>query len=583
MARDEIEEVRDRLDIVEVVGDYIRLHRSGRNYRALCPFHNEKTPSFYVSPERQTWHCFGCGRGGDVFSFVMEQEGLSFPETLRLLADRAGVTLKARATDKRTKDLYDVMNEAHAFYRKQMRSRGAEAARSYLDRRGIDAQRALQFELGWAPQGWDALKRHFTETGVSLRQAVEAGLLVEGDRGTYDRFRGRVLFPIKDVRGRVIAFGGRILSGDGAKYINSPESPIYSKRSSLYLLNAAKKAMREKNRAILVEGYMDALRLHLEGFPEAVATLGTSLTDEQAALLKRFCEQCLICYDADIAGQEAAIRGMYLLQRAGLDIRVVALPEGMDPDDLVGTRGGHERFVELLNRANPLPLFHIAAKKGELDDSALQNRARREIIEGLARLPVLEANRYLPEVAKRLGLLLPELVRALEKARTSLNGRDHKRRQVREDVPGQEQKFSGENASPIDPLESAVCYLLWTDSKLRATSSSELVLPLFSDEVMQSIVAALLQGDDPVELESRWHETGERRPMAILAAGGAHLDEYDENGRWEVLLSALKRRKAQRRFRFLKEKKARGEASMEEVREFANLAKALKGGSRQDG
>ncbi|MGC9373037.1 MAG: DNA primase, partial [Thermovirgaceae bacterium] len=400
MARDEIEEVRERLDIVDVIGDYLRLNRSGRNYRALCPFHSEKTPSFYVSPKRQTWHCFGCGRGGDLFSFVMEQEGLSFPEALRLLAERAGVALKARQSDKGAKDLYDIMNEAHAFYRKQMQGRGAEAARAYLSRRGIDVKRAVLFELGWAPQGWDGLKRHFSTRGISLRQAVQAGLLVEGDRGTYDRFRGRILFPIKDVRGRVIALGGRIVSGEGAKYINSPESPIYSKRSSLYLLNSAKRNMREKGRAILVEGYMDALKLHLEGFTETVATLGTSLTEEQAALLKRFCEQCLICYDADIAGQEAAIRGMYLLQRAGLDMRVVTLPEGMDPDDLVSTEDGGERFEELLEKAAPLPLFHIAAKRGELADESRANGARREIIEGLAGLPVLEANRYLPEVAR---------------------------------------------------------------------------------------------------------------------------------------------------------------------------------------
>jgi DNA primase len=311
-----------------------------------------------------------------------------------------------------------------------------------------------------------------------------------------------------------------------------------------------------------------------------VATLGTSLTEEQAVLLKRFCEQCLICYDADIAGQEAAIRGMYLLQRSGLDIRVVDLPEGMDPDDLVSTEGGRERFEGLLEKAAPLPLFHIAAKKGELADETRANGARREIIEGLAGLPVLEANRYLPEVARRLSLLLPELVRALEKARESIGAKDHKERRIRENVPAESRQEKGSGVPPADPLESALCYLLWTDPKLRATLSPEGVLPLLSDEVVQSIVAALLQGEDPAELENRWHEMGERRPMAVLAAGGAHLDEYDEETRQDVLLSALKRRKDQRRFRFLKEKKARGEASIEDIREFADLAKALKGGSR---
>jgi DNA primase len=252
----------------------------------------------------------------------------------------------------------------------------------------------------------------------------------------------------------------------------------------------------------------------------------------------------------------------------------------MDPDDLVSTEGGRERFEGLLEKAAPLPLFHIAAKKGELADETRANGARREIIEGLAGLPVLEANRYLPEVARRLSLLLPELVRALEKARESIGAKDHKERRIRENVPAESRQEKGSGVPPADPLESALCYLLWTDPKLRATLSPEGVLPLLSDEVVQSIVAALLQGEDPAELENRWHEMGERRPMAVLAAGGAHLDEYDEETRQDVLLSALKRRKDQRRFRFLKEKKARGEASIEDIREFADLAKALKGGSR---
>ena len=575
MSREEIEEVRERLDIVDVIADYLHLSRAGRNYRALCPFHSEKTPSFYVSPERQTWHCFGCGRGGDVFTFVMEQERLSFPEALRLLAERAGVSLKSTQNGKGTADLYDLMKEAHAFYRRQMQSAGAETARSYLGKRGIDSKNIMRFEIGWAPPGWDSLKRHFTKAGFPTGEAVQAGLLINGEKGTYDRFRGRIMFPIKDVRGRIIAFGGRTISGDGAKYINSPESPIYSKRSTLFLLDAAKKAIKEKNRAILVEGYMDAIKMHMAGFPETVATLGTSLTEEQATLLKRFSDQCLICYDADIAGQEAAIRGMYLLQGAGLDIRVVCLPEGMDPDDLLSSEGGFDRLEKLLEKAAPLPLFHIRTKEAELTDESKRSRARKEIIEGLASLPALEANRYLPEVAKGLGLLLPELVGVLEKERKSRTRKGQKKRPAGEDIAAEGK------AEPVSPLEAALCYLLWIDPRLRATVPPELILPLLYDEAVKSVTAALIQGEEPAELESRWLETGERRPMAILAAGGAHLEEYEgNNNRWEVLLEALKRKKNYRRFLFLKEKKARGEASIEEVREFAALAKALKGGSR---
>ncbi|MDR1649905.1 MAG: DNA primase, partial [Synergistaceae bacterium] len=328
MANDDVRRIKDQIDIVDIVGDKVRLRPAGPGggYIGLCPFHDEKTPSFRVSRERQNFHCFGCGKGGDVFTFVMETEGLDFRAALELLAERAGVELTDSVWQKRGEkrsaiSLHEVMEIAGKSFRALLSAPEGEAARAYLARRNISPETASRFELGWSSASWDTTWRTLKNAGVPPRDAVDAGLAQEGQRGgLYDRFRGRVMFPIRDVSGRLVAFGGRIVDGEGPKYINSPEGALYSKRRNLYLLHAAKKAIQEKARAILTEGYMDALRLHLHGHDETVASLGTSLTEEQAKLLKRFSSRCYICYDSDAAGQEATIRGMYTLQNFGLDV-----------------------------------------------------------------------------------------------------------------------------------------------------------------------------------------------------------------------------------------------------------------------
>ncbi|HPE65664.1 MAG TPA: DNA primase, partial [Synergistales bacterium] len=323
MRSDDVRRVKDRLDIVEVIGDYVRLKKAGNNFLGLCPFHDEKTPSFNVSPSRQTFHCFGCGQGGDVFSFIMEKENLSFREALETLAERAGVQLSSEgARTLRERSLFDIMERACSHFRSLLEKPEGEHAAAYLARRNLPREAWRNFELGWASPSWDALWKALANEGVSFREAFDAGLVLEGKNGPYDRFRGRIIFPVRDISGRLLAFGGRLLDGEGAKYINSPEGVLYSKRRSLYLLNRAKEAARSKDRLILVEGYMDAIRLHLNGFEETAASLGTSLTEEQALLIRRLTDRCFICYDSDIAGQEASIRGMYVLQKAGLDVRV---------------------------------------------------------------------------------------------------------------------------------------------------------------------------------------------------------------------------------------------------------------------
>ena len=302
-----------------------------------CPFHNEKTPSFAVSPDRQTFHCFGCGKGGDVFTFIMEMEHIEFREALEKLAERTGVKLQVRSgrNTEAVRTLGNINVCALDFFRRSLAGSGGEAARAYLTRRVISRESASRFELGWAPASWNSLIRQLKSSGFSEAQIEESGLVAKSERGVYDRFRGRVMFPIYSITDRLIGFGGRIIDGEGAKYLNSPESPLFNKRNNLYLLNKAKAAVREKGFIILTEGYMDAIRCHLSGYTNTVASLGTSLTEAQAALIKRMAGLCYICYDSDAAGQEASLRGMYILQRQGVSVKIVRLSGGKDPDEIL--------------------------------------------------------------------------------------------------------------------------------------------------------------------------------------------------------------------------------------------------------
>jgi DNA primase len=342
-----IEEVKSRLDIVDVVGEHVALQRAGRNFRALCPFHNERTPSFHVSPERQTWHCFGaCGTGGDVFSFVMKRENVEFPEALRILAARAGVQLEERRRDPRVDEREQRLlqaNEAAAayFHNALVHGRPAEGARAYLIQRGVDMETAEAFQLGFAPETWDSLKSHLIERGFTEEELLAAGLLVEGERGGYDRFRGRLMFPIRDERGRVAGFGGRALaSGEqaGAKYVNTPQTPMFDKGALLYALDRAKEAVRREQRAIVVEGYMDAIAAHQHGMTNVVASMGTALTERQIRALERMRATILLALDADAAGIEATLRALQEAEAAGA---IRAGPEAVHPSEM-----DEERFIE---------------------------------------------------------------------------------------------------------------------------------------------------------------------------------------------------------------------------------------------
>jgi DNA primase len=369
------ERVRDATDIVQLIGERVSLRRAGRSYKGLCPFHTEKTPSFTVTPDRQIWHCFGCSRGGDVYAFVMEADKVTFPEALRMLADRAGIELPKQersAGDEAFDKLYQANALARDFFRASLQGGAGSAgstggaaakARAYLAGRGFEEPWLTRFEIGWAPEGWDGLR---TTLGKLLPADVleQAGLIVRrGDgSGHYDRFRNRVLFPVATGAGKIAGFGARaIAEGDEPKYLNSPETPVFRKGRLLYGLPIARPGIRERGVAIVSEGYLDVIRLHANGFTNAVSTCGTALTPDQARLLARLQVDALLLYDGDDAGVRAADRGLDPLLEAGVNVRVLLLPSGEDPDSFLRKEGAGP-LTERLESALDVPSFLAESK-----------------------------------------------------------------------------------------------------------------------------------------------------------------------------------------------------------------------------
>jgi DNA primase len=585
-------EVKSRIDIVDLISGYVELKRAGNSLVGLCPFHSEKTPSFHVSPDRQSYHCFGCGKGGDIFDFVMEIEGFGFREALAFLAERAGVNLSGAGGEKFSKSVArgvrGALEAAKIFFRSSFEGPGGEAARAYLERRKLGAGDASRFEIGWSPPSWDSLSKHLFSAGFSDADMLDAGLAIRGDHGLYDRFRGRVIYPITDDGGRVVGFGGRIIDGEGAKYVNSPEGPVFNKRRTLYLMDAAKRSVRERGRIILTEGYMDAIRAHMSGFTETVASLGTSLTEEQAALIKRFAGLCYIAYDADGAGQEASIRGMYILQRHGVDVRVVALPENSDPDDFLSGEDGAEKFERALKKALPLPLYHVYIKRRDLSSPEKARQAREEILSGLASLPSLDIASYTPSISRGFGILEHELRGEIASRRGDVRRRrdgNVKSANFREGNDGIPGVYISEGENTRDrralDLECAFCSLLWRDEDLRVRWECGELIPFFSDEASAGIAAALVSGDTPGELEPRWRALGEQICFERLARGNAVIDETGlRSEHADKIIEDIRVCAMRRRFDALKPLVIRGEAGKDETAEYHELARKLKGRPR---
>jgi len=367
-----IDEIKQKLDIVEVIGEYTSLTKSGRTFKGLCPLHSEKHPSFYVYPDEQSWHCFGaCNTGGDVFSFLMKKQNLSFGEALGLLAQKAGVSLPARgrpeAEQKEKERLYQV-NEAAAgyFHDLLLNSDLAERARRYLVGRGLNAEAVSRFRLGYSLNSWEALKQHLLERGYTADELLKTGLLIEAEgEETHDRFRNKVMFPIYNAAGRVIGFGARVLDQSLPKYVNSPQTPLFDKSGSIYGLNLAQPDIRQEDCAVIVEGYMDVLTAHQSGFKNVVASMGTSITERQVSILKRLTKNIVLALDADAAGEEAMLRCVGFENTLGAEIRVVQMPQGKDPDEVI--RESPEIWQELIGKAVPVVDYTFDAVTARLD------------------------------------------------------------------------------------------------------------------------------------------------------------------------------------------------------------------------
>jgi DNA primase len=355
-----IDDIRNAADIVQVISESVSLRRVGVNFVGLCPFHAEKTPSFKVSPARQMFYCFGCQAGGTVFTFLMKRDGLTFPEAISMLADRYGIRLpekemspgeKRRKTER--EQLYELNREAAGFFQQVLESTsGGKKARAYLLRRNITDASIRAFRIGFAPDAWDALLRHFTQKGMDASLLESAGLIAprRGKSGHYDRFRNRVLFPISDGRDRIVGFGGRAIGDETPKYLNSPETPVYSKQRQLFALNLAKAKCRETQRIFLVEGYFDALRLHQHGIQNAAATLGTALTESHVRLIKGLTREAILVFDSDAAGINAAAKSVDIFRTLDMPAKILILPEGHDPDSFVA-EFGEKAFMEAADRA----------------------------------------------------------------------------------------------------------------------------------------------------------------------------------------------------------------------------------------
>jgi len=418
--------VKQQADIVRVVGEYVRLKKSGQNFTGLCPFHSEKTPSFAVHPVKQIYHCFGCGAGGDVFKFVMEMDKITFPESVRAVAEKCGIAIprarertpEERKENQQRTSLVELHREAAAFFVQQLNSTPeGRAAKAYLLDRGLDSEAMARFGIGFAPSGGEALlramKQKFPEKALEV-----SGLFSRDQNGKpFDRFRRRVMFPIANDTGKIVAFGGRALGDDLPKYLNSPETPIYTKSNILYHLDRAKEALRQSDFAVLVEGYMDAIAVARAGIANVVASCGTSLTEPQVKLLSRFTRRIIVNYDPDTAGQAATERSLTILLEQGAEVRVLALPGGKDPDSFIRSEGA-ATYTKLLNEAPPYVDYLISrARKMDMSTAEGKLRAVNFLMPYVQRIPdrILRSE-WATRIAQQLRIEEPVLRESMRKA-----------------------------------------------------------------------------------------------------------------------------------------------------------------------
>ncbi|MCB2201754.1 DNA primase [bacterium] len=566
--QDTIEQIRDTVDIADVIGDYVRLKKRGKNFLGLCPFHTEKTPSFTVSPDKQMYYCFGCGKGGNAITFLMEHEKMTFVEAVRLLAQKANIVIKETGSDYRREQL-ERMNYAHVvaleyFHKLLFDKKYAKVLDGYLRKRRQIADETIQtFQLGLSGEEWDGLIRFAGSKDLSPVDLEAAGLAIHSDKkdSYFDRFRTRLMIPIFNLSQKPIAFGGRTLKkGEPAKYVNSPETPLYSKSNVLYGLNFAKDAIRDSNEVYVVEGYFDVISLWQAGVKNVVASSGTAFTAQQARLLARFAEKVYLFFDADSAGQQAALRSVDALYDAGLEVKVIVSPEGEDPDTLARS-GGQDRIEELRSAA----LDYIAYRLRDIDIATAGLIAKEKLIKELAAVAAQIADKtrrtlFLDEAASALRVDRSLMTTGVKQSATPAERVAEKRRRMSKieldflsllfNNPGSID-YVFERIAP-DDFDSKQLSRLYTAMITQYQNSGELnaarLLETFQDEEMKSLVGEISfieWADEDISKETRAHaekiiEERRRKIRQRLQRELAEAEAAGDTDKADSLLEELK-------------------------------------------
>jgi DNA primase len=539
------ERVKQQADIVRVVGEYVRLKKTGKDFSGLCPFHQEKTPSFTVSPIKQIFYCFGCGKGGDIFNFVMEMERCEFPDAMRLVAEKCGISIpkpKPSSPAERTQSsvrttLVEMHREAQTFFVKQLQGTAeGKLARAYLEDRGLEKATIERFGIGYAPSGGDVLLRQL-KGKYAEKLLAESGLVSRGEGGRlFDRFRRRITFPIANESGKIVAFGCRALGDDQPKYLNSPETPIYSKSNVLYHLDRAKEALRRSDFAVLVEGYMDAIAVARAGISNVVASCGTSLAEPQIKLLGRFTKRVIVNYDPDAAGQAATERSIAILLEQDFEVRVLALPGKADPDKFIREQGA-DVYVKLLKESPPYVDYLIArARQMDMTTAEGKLRAVNFLLPYVQKIPnrILRSE-WATRIAQQLRLDEPVLRAALSKAATDRRGEV----KTKPELLGRAAK----------PVERRLIRMLAEGEGFRSElaqqlQQGQLYLGLETERIFVALIAASLSGQavQATEVAAALEERDRRLLYEILFEETSELT-WEEA---ESCVDALRHRQAEK-------------------------------------
>lgn len=540
-----LDELKARSDISDIASSYVSLKRRGRNLVGLCPFHGEKTPSFNIYPENGSFYCFGCGAGGDVITFVRKIENLDYIDAVKFLAQRAGMDMPENSYDSSMSELrrriFEANREAGRFYYSTLYTTAGKSGLDYLRGRGLSERTIKHFGLGFSPDNRFALVDHLRSKGFKPQELVAANLVYQNSNGNIsDRFYNRVMFPIIDLRGNVIAFGGRIMTDQKPKYLNTSDTPVFKKSTNLFALNFAKNA--GKRSLILCEGYMDVIALHQAGFTSAVATLGTALTQEQAMLMKRYADEVYICYDSDEAGQKAAQRAIGFLRNAGIDIRVIAVPGAKDPDEFIRENGdkGRDKFAQLLEKSGNDIEYRISKIKQKyiLTEQSQVVAYLTECAKLLATVEnPIEADVYAGHLSEETGVRKDAVLQQINGLRKK-SGREKKKRQFREiqtGLSGRDDRINSEKAGNLRAAraeEALIAYIINNQDmaiKVNSLLPPEKMVTSFNRRVYKIIVERALQGRGimPADISGEFTVDENAKIAGMLATLGGEITSFD--------------------------------------------------------